>query len=88
VQHYWGAKAIARRLDLKSHYYVSDFIRRSNVPVFHRYRNCNGHGPSLMLYTNDAMLATWELTKAMHYQASRRESKRAKREAAKAPNVG
>lgn len=80
VQHYYGAKALADRLNY-SPGYVSYFLRTNpSCPVYKR-RNKRG---LWVLYSNESMLTAWELVKAATFHASRWGKEKALREQQKA----
>ena len=66
MQHYWGARAIMQRLDLKSYQTLYRQIRQYGLPV---YLRVNPKAPiRRALYSNEALLCAWELSMCKDYR--------------------
>lgn len=63
MKHYWGAKAIMERLDLRSTTSLYRYIRKLHLPVYLRLAK-RFHPWQPMMYTNEHLISSWELAQS------------------------
>ena len=61
--HYWGVKAIAERIGLKSYKGFYAAYERDGLPAFKRVDPGSNHFKAVW-YSNETMISTWELARA------------------------
>jgi hypothetical protein len=67
TNHYWGADAIMKRVDVRSSTQLRKLIVVDRLPVIKRWVRRPPRRAVRMLYTNDMMILAWELALAQRY---------------------
>ena len=68
MEHYFGSQAICERIGAKHNKTLYRLIAVEAFPAYKRTHRAKNGKNQVMLYSNEAMILSWELTQAASYR--------------------